>query len=364
MTKRIGLLTSGGDCAGLNAAIRAVTHHAIKNYGWKIFGIRKGTTGLLTRPLEYKELTVEFCDHSVLRSGGTLLGSTNRDDPFIFPNADGTKSNRSQEIINGYHELGLDALIGIGGDGSLRILHQLAEQGDLNLVFIPKTIDNDVSNTEVAIGYSTALDIATEALDRLQPTAASHQRIMISEVMGRDAGHIALESGIAGGADIILVPEIPYKLSSIYQTINSIRETGRDFALVVVAESVKKEDGEVSSIQNANGLPRYSGIGHYIAEKIHEATGMETRVNVVGHVQRGGQPNARDRALATAFGVAAVDLVAQNKMGRMVSWQNCQVVDVAISDVVQYNQEVDPNGTMARTAESMGIYVGELPEKK
>ena len=217
MVKRIGVLTSGGDCAGLNAAIRAITHHAIHNYNWQVFGIHKGTTGLITRPLDYRELTIESLGVGIIRSGGTLLGSTNKDNPFNFPNADGTRSDRSNDFIEGYHQLGLDALIGIGGDGSMKILRDLAQKGGINLVTIPKTIDNDLGSTENAIGYATAVDVAMEALDRLQPTAASHQRVMVLEVMGRDAGHIAIASGIAGGADVILVPEISYKLENVYK---------------------------------------------------------------------------------------------------------------------------------------------------
>ncbi len=190
--KRIGILTSGGDCSGLNAVIRAVVNCAVDTYGWEVLGIRQATLGLMTRP--------------PLTAGGTMLGTTNKGDPFAFPMADGSVSDRSEEIIAGYHELGLDALIGIGGDGSLAILRRLAQQGGINLVGIPKTIDNDIGVTEHAIGFDTAVNIATEALDRLHFTAASHSRVMILEVMGRDAGHIAISAGIAGGANVILIP--------------------------------------------------------------------------------------------------------------------------------------------------------------
>ena len=199
--KRIAILTSGGDCAGLNAVIRAVTYRAIQGYGWTVLGIHNGTLGLLARPFQYEILDLKlrgFEDH-LLRMGGTILGAQNKGDPFHYPMPDGTFQNRSQEVIEAYHALKLDALIGIGGDGSLKILSELSRQGNMNLVAIPKTIDNDLGTTENSIGFSTAVQVATEALDRLHPTAASHDRVMILEVMGRDAGHIALTSGIAGG---------------------------------------------------------------------------------------------------------------------------------------------------------------------
>ncbi|MHA1599369.1 MAG: 6-phosphofructokinase, partial [Alphaproteobacteria bacterium] len=208
--RRIGILTSGGDCAGLNAALRAVVYRAVEGYGMEVIGIHQGTAGLMARPVDAEPLEVSMFTGMLLRTGGTILGTTNKGDPFDFPFADGSRKDRSEEVIEGYRLLGLDALIGIGGDGSLDILRRLALQGGLNLVGIPKTIDNDLGHTEVSIGYATAVNVATDALDHLQPTAASHSRVMILEVMGRDAGHIALNAGIAGGADVILIPEIPY----------------------------------------------------------------------------------------------------------------------------------------------------------
>ncbi len=359
MKKRIGVLTSGGDCAGLNAAIRSITHHAITHYGWEVFGIRKGTTGLINRPLEYIPLTVEQCDSAVLRSGGTMLGSTNKDDPFRFPNADGTRTDRSDDFIKGYHELGLDALIGIGGDGSMHVLRRLAQKGNLNLIAIPKTIDNDLGETESAIGYATSVEVATEALDRLQPTAASHQRVMVLEVMGRDAGHIAIASGIAGGADVILVPEISYKLQNVYDKIKRLTEKGRNFALVVVAEAVRDENGEPIIVSHLGERIRYGGIGHYLGEKIIEATGADVRVMVLGHVQRGGQPNASDRIIASAFGVHAVDLIAAGKFDRMVAWQHRDVMDVPIQQAIDAYHAIQPTDVLVRTARGLGICLGD-----
>jgi 6-phosphofructokinase 1 len=359
VVKKIGVLTSGGDCAGLNAAIRAITYRAIKTYGWHVFGIHNGTTGLIVRPLDYRELTIESCNSMMMRSGGTMLGSTNKNDPFSFPDNKGKHTDRSQDFIDGYNELGLDALVGIGGDGSMRILRHLAQQGNLNLVTIPKTIDNDLGHTESAIGYPTAVEVATEALDRLQPTAASHQRVMILEVMGRDAGHIALSAGIAGGADIILIPEIPYSLEKIAQKIHSLADLGKSFALIIVAEAVKTEDGEPVILSQDERRVRYGGISHYLAEKISDLTGAEVRAMVLGHVQRGGQPCAQDRILASAFGVHAVDLIAEGKFDRMVAWQNRRVEDVAIEDAINQFQEVDTQGTMVRTARGLGIFLGD-----
>jgi len=359
LIKRIGVLTSGGDCAGLNAAIRAITYRAIQTYGWHVFGIHNGTTGLIVRPLDYRELTVEFCNSMMMRSGGTILGSTNKSDPFNFPDATGKRIDRSQDFCDGYRELQLDALIGIGGDGSMRILRHLALKGNLNLVTIPKTIDNDLGHTESAIGYPTAVEVATEALDRLQPTAASHQRVMILEVMGRDAGHIALSAGIAGGADIILIPEVPYSLDKITQKISSLADLGRTFALIIVAEAVKTENNEPVVLDADNGRVRYGGIGQYLADKISESTGADIRVMVLGHVQRGGQPCAQDRILAAALGVHAVDLISKGKFDRMVAWKNRRVEDVPIEDAIKQFQQVDTQGTMIRTARGLGISLGD-----
>lgn len=238
--KKLGIMTSGGDCGGLNAAIRAIVTRAIGKYGWQVFGIKNATVGLMARPVNAEEFSLDRFDGTVLRKGGTILGSISSGDPFNYPMPDGTTKDRTDDIAEGYRQLGLDALITIGGDGSLAIARELAQRGGFNMVGIPKTIDNDVCQTETSIGYDTAVQVAVEALDKLQPTAASHNRIMILEVMGRDAGHIALSAGIAGGADMILIPEVPYKIDALVQKINHVKETeGRNFCLMVVAEAVK-----------------------------------------------------------------------------------------------------------------------------
>jgi 6-phosphofructokinase 1 len=267
--------------------------------------------------------------------------------------------NRAAEIVAGVRELGLNAVIGIGGDGSFAILRRLAQQGRIALVGVPKTIDNDIGLTETSVGFDTAVAVATEALDRLQPTAASHARVMVLEVMGRDAGHIALHAGISGGADIILVPEIPYDLDKISEKINSLKIQGRNFALVVVSEAVRTVEGKMVKVEYRGGARRFGGIGHYLGEMIAQATGAETRVTVLGHVQRGAPPSAQDRLIGTAFGVAAVDLIADRKFDRMVAWQNRQVVDVPLADAIARYQAVDINSNLVKTARALGICLGD-----
>jgi 6-phosphofructokinase 1 len=354
-SKRIAILTSGGDCAGLNAVLRAVVFRAC-DYGWRVVGVRQGTHGLFRRPVDAQELDPNHFDGVLLRQGGTILGTTNHGDPFAYPMPDGSKKDRSEEVIEGWRLLDADALIGVGGDGSFAILRRLAQQGKIPLVGIPKTIDNDVGLTENSIGYSTAVDVATEALDRLQPTAASHNRVMILEVMGRDAGHIAIGAGIAGGADVILIPEIPYTMAGIKAKIDAVRATGRNFALVVVSEAVTTEEGE----KITSGSGNYGGVGHYLGRRIAEAADAEVRVTVLGHVQRGGTPSSRDRLFASAFGVHAVDLIAQGRFDRMVAWQNRGVTDVPLSSAIQSYHTVDPHGALVRTAQGLGIYLGEV----
>jgi len=358
MSKKIGILTSGGDCAGLNAVIRSVVHYA-DSLGWQVYGILNGTHGLMSSPPNVKLLSPDQFDSTILRHGGTVLGTMNKGNPFAFPCEDGTTKDLSDVILRGIDELGLDAIIGIGGDGSFAILKQLADRGGFNMVGVPKTIDNDLGCTEMSVGFDTAVTVATEALDRLQPTAASHDRVMILEVMGRDAGHIALSAGIAGGADVILIPEITYDLDVIAKKIQSVKENGRNFALMIVSEAVKGEKGEALEKTFSDGQRRLGGIGDYLGEKIAEMTGSETRVTVLGHIQRGGQPTYTDRMIATAFGVRAVDLIRESSYGRMVAWQNRKVVDVPIADAIATYQDVDIDGTLVHTAKSLGICLGD-----
>lgn len=361
--KKIGVLTSGGDCAGLNAAIRAVAYRGIVGYGWDVYGIYEGTMGLMDCPphvekFTHKELVLQNPD--LLRMGGTFLGTVNKGDPFAYPMPDGTKKDRSGEIVDGFRELGLDALIVIGGDGSMRIVNRLCQQGGISMVGIPKTIDNDVAGTEFAIGYMTALRKAVEAIDDLQPTARSHRRVMVLEVMGRDAGHIALNAGIAGGADVILIPEIKYDMDKVAEKINNVIKMGRNHSIVVVSEAVQPKKGGSKIMQEmADGEKRYGGVGNLIGAQIAEMTGAEVRVTNLGHIQRGGTPGAMDRQMATAFGVHAVDAVAAGRTGIMVAWQHRDIAEVSLDYVTSNYSSVDLNGAMVRTARGMGIALGD-----
>jgi 6-phosphofructokinase len=357
--RRIGILTSGGDCSGLNAAIRAVVKRAVHGYGAEVIGILNSTEGLLAKPADVMPLTLTVFSGQVLRSGGTLLGTINKGDPFHYPMPDGSHKDRSEEVVQAIKDLDIDGLIAIGGDGSMRILNGIMERAGLPFVGIPKTIDNDVPLTEFAIGFHTAVGTVTEALDRLQPTAASHQRVMILETMGRQAGHLALSAGIAGGADVILIPEIPYHIEYIASKLAGIRrEENRNHALIVCAEAAYPIDGG-AAFQEQSGSTVYGGIGHILGRQIHEATGADTRVTVLGHVQRGGPPSSFDRVLASSFGVRAVDLLADRISGRMVSWWDGRVRDVSLADVVGMEKPVNPNGSRMRAARGLGICVGD-----
>jgi len=356
--KRIGILTSGGDCGGLNAIVRAVTYRAITKYNWEVYGIKEGTTGLMTRPLQYEKLSLKHFTGNLIRQGGTFLGTSTKGNPFRYPIKNGLYKDYSNEIIEGYTKLKLDAFIGIGGDGSMKILKKLADKGNLKFVGIPKTIDNDVDSTEVSVGYDTAVEVATNALDMLQPTAASHKRLMILEVMGRDAGHIALNAGISGGADIILIPEIKYSIKGIARHIEKIRLQGRNHALMIVAEAVKKENGKKAIVKHGDGQVRLGGIGSYLADKIYKLTSTETRVTVLGHVQRGSQPSPRDRLIGSAFGIHAVDMISKNKFNRVAVWQNREVTDVSLESILNKSKTVDPQDPLVKTARGLGIYLG------
>ena len=357
MSKRkIGILTSGGDCPGLNCTIRAVVSHAILNYDWEVVGIPYATKGLLKRQaiaLNLSNLVVHGID-PLLAVGGTILGSINKGDTLA----------QSKEIIAGYQELELDGLIGNGGDGSLAILHHLAKEGNWQLVTIPKTIDNDVALTERSIGFDSAVNTIADALHRLTFTAASHDRVMVVEVMGRSAGHLALHSGIAGGADIILIPELPYSSNAICEKITQLRsQRGRRFAIIVVAEGVKTQSGQPSFYIDSFGQKRLRGISQYIAEQVDRGSPgrFETRVTVLGHVQRGGLPSAADRLMAATMGKTAVDLLARKQYNSMVAWQNGKPTSVDLEAVLKASPvSVDPNGYLIQTAQSLGIYVGEL----
>ncbi|HKY94701.1 MAG TPA: ATP-dependent 6-phosphofructokinase [Kiloniellales bacterium] len=354
--RRLGVLTSGGDCAGLNAALRGIVLAAAER-DVEVWGIRNGLSGLLAHPPEAELLAPADFDGTLLRRGGTILGTTNRGDPFAFPNGKGGVTDRSGEAIDNFRRLGLDALVAIGGDGSLRLLQRLARQGGIPLVAIPKTIDNDVDQTELSIGYASAVEVATMALDHLQPTAASHGRIMVLEVMGRDAGHIALAAAIAGGADVALIPEIPHDLESVAAHLLRLKAEGKTFALVVVSEAVRDETGEL--VTGASGGSGYGGVGHGIARRLAALTGWESRVTILGHLQRGGPPGARDRLMAQIFGVHAVELALAGEFDRMVAWSGRRVVSVPLSEAVANSKAVDPTGPLVATARALGMVFGD-----
>ncbi len=355
--KKIGVLTSGGDCSGLNSAIRAVVRRA-HQFGWEVFGIHEGTVGLMQRPMKYTKLDLTNTGVDLLRTGGTLLKTINKGDPFNYPMIDGSFKDRSQEIVDGYKELGLDALIAIGGDGSMRIIEKLTNLGNIRFIGIPKTIDNDVPFTEFPIGYMTAVNVAVESIERLHDTALSHKRVMVAEVMGRDVGHIALSSGIASGADVILIPEIPYDINIVAEKVKQIYQSGRDYSIIVVSEAARSKDG-LQTFSAGQDNKKYGGVGYVIGDAIEKLTGFETRVTVLGHTQRGGSPIPLDRIIGTAFGVKAVDLLASGKTKRVVGWMNRKVIDVDLNEIVNTTGEVDINGDLVNTARGVGISFGD-----
>ncbi len=360
MTRRIGILTGGGDAPGLNAVIRAVVLTATRRYGWEVVGILQGFDGLYaglpTIPLTEARVA------DILSRGGTILGAANRGSPFAFKveNPDGsiTHVDVSHEALGRITELGLDALIVVGGNGTMAIAHKLVQMG-APIVGVPKTIDNDLNETDVTFGFDTAIWTATEALDKLQTTAESHHRVMVLEVMGRHAGWIALVAGVAGGADAILIPEIPFDIEVVCDRINHLRVSGRHYSLVVVAEGAVPLGGKQVYSIPSNGLTsgRLGGIGYLVGALLGDRLLAEVRVTVLGHVQRGGQPTARDRWLATRFGSAVVNLVAQERWGCMVALQGTQIVNVPIEQTIAM-KFVDPRGEMVQMARSMGIVFG------
>ncbi|MFZ9714801.1 MAG: ATP-dependent 6-phosphofructokinase [Pelagibacteraceae bacterium] len=354
--KKIGILTSGGDCGGLNAAIRSIFFRAKNKYGMTVFGIKNGTTGLVQRPLDFIELNQKTFSGYLLKQGGTFLGTTNKGSL----KAKDKIVDQEKLLIDGYHQLGLDGLIIIGGDGSMNILQKIAKKGNLKIVAIPKTIDNDVGATDFSIGFDTAVNVATQALDNLHSTAVSHSRSMILEVMGRDAGHIALSSGIAGGADVILIPEIKYSIKGIINKLNEMKKRDVKHSLIVVAEAVKMENGKKVIHEFKDGQKRLGGIGEYIANQIMSKTDIECRVTALGHVQRGAPPTANDRILASAFGVYAVDLLEKGKFDKMVAYKNRKIIDVTINEAIKTYKNVERNDPLVETALSLGIYIGDI----
>ncbi|MBX2811135.1 MAG: ATP-dependent 6-phosphofructokinase [Myxococcales bacterium] len=360
--RRIGILTGGGDCPGLNAVIRAAVKYGVTQLGWEIIGIHDSFNGLLTTPFETTAMTRDAV-RGILTRGGTILGTTNRGDPFAFPmkQADGTTTvvDRSQELREALSTLAIEGLICIGGDGTMRIAHQLSQLG-IKVVGVPKTIDNDIGSTEVTFGFNTAVQVATDAIDRLHSTAESHDRVMVAEVMGRDCGWIALHAGIASGADVILIPELPYNIEHVCEKILRRQAAGRFFSIVVVAEGAVPVGGEAShlGVNTPGGMPRFGGAGHHVAAIIEEQTHLETRVTVLGHLLRGGTPSTFDRLLATRFGCAAARLIQQEGWGRMVAIQADTIIDVPLDEAIRHTKNVHPNGEIVQTGRALGIEFG------
>ncbi len=361
MSRTIAILTGGGDCPGLNAVIRAVTKTAINQHGWKVIGIEDGFDGLVGNQ-RWRELHLADV-RGLLARGGTILGTSNRGNPFSYPvTIDGRDEviDISDQVLKTFKDLEADALIAVGGDGTLRIALGLAQKG-LNVIGVPKTIDNDLRATDITFGYLTAVSIVTEALDRLHTTAESHQRAIIVEVMGRDAGWIALEAGIAGSADAILIPEIPYSVSKLCGAVQKRRDNGSKFSIIVVAEGAAPAGGE-QSIQESTranfGAVRFGGIAHEVASQMAQCIDIETRVVTLGHLQRGGSPVPFDRILATRFGVKAVELLAAETYSRMVALRGTSIESVSLADAVSKQNLVDPSCELIATAEALGICMG------
>ena len=360
MSKRIGVVTGGGDCPGLNAVIRAVAKASAKR-GWECVGILGGYEGLLESqravPLDYQILS------GLLTRGGTILGTANRG---RFSAKVGYNENRAlpKELLEGVkigmEALGLFALVCIGGDGTLSIAQQLFEYG-IPVVGVPKTIDNDLEGTLFTFGFDSAVSSATDALDRLHTTAESHNRVMVLEVMGRYAGWIALYSGVAGGADVILIPEIPFSYESVCAKIKQRENLGKKFTIIIVAEGAREKghDFVTSATDREIGEARLGGIGALVAAQVEKRTGKESRVCVLGHLQRGGSPTTFDRALCSMFGATAVELVAAGEFGTMVAFTGPQIGAVKISDAIGKIKAVRPDGNLVRTARALGICLGD-----
>lgn len=361
--KKIGILTGGGDCPGLNAVIRAVVKSALNCAKIEVAGIRDGYTGLvedgMMKPLTDRDVS------GILPRGGTILGTSNRANPFQYAvtGADGrmTIEDRSKTVLEKMKQHRLDALVAIGGDGSLSIAHQLAGLG-VPVVGIPKTIDNDLDATDVTFGFDSALVVATEGVDRLHTTAESHHRAMVLEVMGRYAGWIALRAGIAGGGDAILIPEIPFDIQKVCALVKRRIERGKRFSIIVVAEGAKPIGGDMvvqRTVAGSTDPIRLGGIGQRVAGDVEKFAGVESRVVVLGHLQRGGSPTPFDRWLGTRFGSVAVDLLKEERFGRMVSLRGQEIVSVELKEAVSRLRRVDPKGMEVRAARCMGTSFGD-----
>ncbi|MEW6509517.1 MAG: ATP-dependent 6-phosphofructokinase [Bacteroidota bacterium] len=358
--RRIGILTGGGDCPGLNAVIRSIAKPAMSYYHATVVGIIDGFEGLVEgRHRELSPIDVL----GIINQGGTILGTSNKGDPFHFPM--GERSNirivdASQQVVDHYRNLKLDVLVTIGGDGTQIIANKLAGMG-INVIGVPKTIDNDLEATDITFGHDSARAVATEAIDRLQTTASAHHRVMVIETMGRYAGWIALGAGLAGGADIILIPEIPFSWDTIFDAVLK-RSKGAKFSIVCVAEGAKPAGGDISvkEVDKKRTDPvRLGGIGELVARRIEEETALETRVTVLGHVQRGGSPTAFDRILATRFGTVALEAMSRGEFGVMTSLRRQTVITVPLADAVGRQRLVPLDSQLIFAARAVGTCLGD-----
>lgn len=360
MEKKVAVLTGGGDCPGLNAVIRAVVRSA-DYYGIQVVGIRDGFKGAVEGdfvPLELKDVS------GILPRGGTILGTTNRDNPFAYTrkvNGKTVREDRSNDVLKNLSEQGIEALIAIGGDGSLKIALELAEKG-LSVIGVPKTIDNDLAATDLTFGFQSAVETAQYALDKLHTTAESHHRVMVLEVMGRYAGWIALYAGLAGGADVILIPEIPYDIHKVAEAVKARVSRNKKFSIIVVAEGSKPVGGEMVVERTFEGRTdpiKLGGIGAKVARDLEGLIGLETRVTVLGHIQRGGSPNTFDRVLATRYGVAAIDAVKEKDFGKMVALKGSEIVRVPLAEAVNKLKKVPLDHPVLLTARKLGLGFGD-----
>lgn len=359
--RRVGILTGGGDCPGLNAVIRAVTKTLMNEYDMEVVGFLDGFRGMVEN--RFIELNYAMVS-GILAQGGTILGTSNRADPFNFPmltSGKVTYHDFSEQALQNFNNLGLEACICIGGDGTMTVAHRLEEKG-FHAVGVPKTIDNDLWGTDITFGYDSAITTATEAIDKIHSTAQSHHRVMIVEVMGRYAGWLALGSGIAGGGDIILIPEIPYDLETICSIVRQRNTRGARFSIVVVGEGAKPAGGEMVVQRKIEGSPdpiRLGGIGNRLGSEIEEMTGIESRVTVLGHLLRGGIPTPYDRLLATRFGVGAAHEIANKNYGKFVALKGNEIVPVAISDAAGKIRTIPDDSPLLDVARSVGTCLGK-----
>lgn len=350
---KIAICTGGGDCPGLNAVIRAVTRHAILNCGMEVIGVEESLNGLMCTPPRVRPLKLSDVS-GIFERGGTILGTSNKGSPFRDPI---TGPQAIATALKNWQALGLDALLVVGGDGTQRMALNLHDAG-MPIIGIPKTIDNDYSPTDLSIGFMTAVEVAADAISRLHSTAEAHSRIMVAEVMGRDAGFIALHAGIAAGANVILLPEIPYDVQTIVKATNERRARGRNFSVIVAAEGTYEKGKQPMFRSSATGTVNLGGIADEIARTLHPQTGLDARVTVLGHTQRGGAPVTIDKILATAFGVHAVDLARNKKYGRVVTWHQGKIGDMAYGDIDEGTRAIKLDNQFLYAAESIGICLG------